>query len=329
MSQTNHNTDSEEPERTDGAQLSQIATHTPNKPQSNDKTEPPPKQNIAKGLAMMIACGLFIGTSSVLFRVYGENLPELECAFFRGAIGFVILLILMGSGIKKIPIGNRKGLLFLRGFFGSVASMLYIWAIYHMEVALANGLNQTSPIFVCICASIFLRERFGWWIYLCVAIAFAGMTMIVSPDFSTINSAAIVAVLSAVLSAFAYTIIKKLQTTEQSDTIVLWFFGMSTLLPIFTIPFSKPWQIPNWQDALGLLSAGVTCLIGQQFMTRAYRYAPATIVAPFIYVSTLSTLVIRYIIWNELPNANSLLGCAIIIMCAIGIGILPKNKKTA
>ncbi len=289
-------------------------------------SEQKPTNNVPLALTYMISAGVFIGISSAMIRGFSEGLPPLETAFFRGFVGFVILVTLMGTGVKKIPLGNRKKLLFLRGLFGSLASILYVWAIYHMELGLANGLNQTSPIFVCLCAAIFLRERFGWWIYLTVLFAFFGMTLIVSPDFSTLNLAALVDVLSAILSAFAYTCVKKLQATETSDTIVLWFLGMSSLVPLFSIPFA-PWQMPEMTNFLGLIGAGVTCLLGQQLMTRAYRFAPATIVAPFIYMSTLSSLFISYFVWDELPGTISLIGCGIIIVCAIGIGVLPKNHS--
>lgn len=287
--------------------------------------EDKPQTNIPRAILTMVCAGLFVGISSAMIRAYGVGLPEFETAFFRGIVGFVVLLTLMGTGVKRISIGNNRRLLFFRGLFGSLASMLYVWAIYHMQLGLANGLNQTSPIFVCLCAAIFLKERFGWWIYLTVCIAVFGMMLIVTPDFSSINFAALVAVLSAVLSAFAYTCIKKLQATEESDTIVFWFLGMSSLVPVFTIPF-MPWQMPTLPNFIGLMGAGLTCLIGQQFMTRAYRYGPATIVAPFIYTSTISSLFISYFIWDELPSVQSLVGCAVIIIAAIAIGILPKNE---
>ena len=275
----------------------------------------------------MVCAALFISTGAILIRAFGQGIPEIECAFFRGMVGFSFLLILMLTRIKRIPIGNNKKLLFLRGFFGSLGAILYVWSIYHMEVGLANGLNQTSPIFVAIFAAILLKERFRWWIYAIIAIAFFGMTLIVSPDFSTINVAALIAVLSAVLSGLAYTCIKKLQSTEQSDTIVLWFMGMCTLLPLFSIPF-VPWKMPEIHNFIGLIGAGFSSLLGQIFMTKAYKYAPATIVAPFIYISTLMTLLICYFLWGELPSPMSLIGCGIIITSAIGLGVLPKNTAS-
>ena len=290
-------------------------------------SEPRPTTNIPKALTLMVTAGLFIATSSAMIRGFGVGLPELESAFFRGATGFVILLLLMGTGVKKIPLGNNKKFLFFRGFFGSLASILYVWAICHMELGLANGLNQASPIFVCLCAALFLGERFGWWIYLTVFVAFFGMLLIASPDFTSWNFAALMALLSAIVSAIAYTFVKKLQSTETSDTIVLWFLGMSALLPLFSLPFTD-WVMPPASDFAGLLGAGITCMFGQQLMTRAYRYAPATIVAPFIYASTISSLIIGYFVWGEFPCTRSLIGCGIIIVAAIAIGLLPKARRT-
>ena len=285
-----------------------------------------PNQTL-RAILLMVCAAVFISTGAILIRAFGKGLPEIEYAFFRGMIGFSFLLILMLTRIKRIPIGNNKKLLFLRGLFGSVGAILYVWSIYHLEVGLANGLNQTSPIFVAIFAAILLKERFGWWIYAIIGVAFVGMTLIVSPDFSTIHFAALMAVFSAVLSGLAYTCIKKLQSTEQSDTIVLWFMGMCTLVPLFSIPF-VPWQMPATTNLLGLTGAGFASLLGQIFMTQAYKSAPATIVAPFIYISTLMTLLICYLLWGELPSMSSLVGCGIIITCAIGLGVLPKNRST-
>ena len=284
------------------------------------------ESNTPKAIALMCFAGLIIGISSVILKASGDGIPSMECAFFRVVVGFVFLLAMSASGIRKTPIGSRKGLLFLRGFLGAVASMAYVWAIPRMDLALANGLNQTSPIFVCIFAAIFLGERFRWWIYALVLMAFVGIAIVIRPDVSGFNIAAIIAVSSAVFSGLAYTCVRKLQKTESSETIVMWFMGVSTLLTPVTA-LGEPWVMPVGWQLFGLVMVGVTTLIGQIFMTRAYRYAPATIVAPFIYVSTFSTLVIAFLLWGEMPDALTLVGCGIVITSAILIGILPNQRK--
>jgi len=76
------------------------------------------------------------------------------------------------------------------------------------------------------------------------------------------------------------------------------------------------------------MGAGLTAFIAQLLMTSAYRYAPATIVAPFIYLSTFSSIIIAFIIWSELPTFWALVGCAITILCTILIGVLPHQQTS-
>ena len=291
-------------------------------PDSQDKKL---ETNIPRAIILMCGAGLMFGVSSAILKACSPDIPTSECAFFRSVVGFIILLSLALTGIRKTPIGKRKGILFLRGFFGAIASLAYVWAIPRMDLALANGLNQTSPIFVCIFAAIFLGERFRWWIYALVLLAFGGIALVLRPDVSGVNIAAILALASAVISGLAYTCLRFLQKTESPNTIVLWLQGLMMLSALVMGIFEK-WTCPHGWVLFGLFMVGLTAFFAQMLMTRAYHYAPATIVAPFIYISTISSLIIAFAIWGELPGVLSLVGCAIIIIAAVLIGVLPGRR---
>lgn len=280
--------------------------------------------NPPKAILLMCCAGLLFGISSALLKTASVQVPTFECAFFRTFVGFAILLGLSLTGVKKTPAGNRKPLLFLRAVLGGIAALAYIWAIPRIELGLANGLNQTSPIFVCIFAAIILKERFKWWNYLLVLLAFVGILLIVQPGVDGLNAVALVALGSGILSALAYVCVRILQKTDSSQTIVMWLLGMTALLSILTI-FWEPWVIPDWPTLGLLILTGLTAFGGQLLMTHAYRFASATIVAPFIYMSTFSSLVIAFVLWGENPGLAALLGCAIIVIASVLIGVL--NRK--
>ena len=290
-----------------------------------ESSRPKLENNIPRAIFLMCGAGLMFGVSSALLKGFSEGIPSSEAAFFRAVVGFLILSGLAVTGVRKTPIGNRKGILFLRGFFGAIASLAYVWAIPRMDLALANGLNQTSPIFVCIFAAIFLRERFKWWTYVLVLCAFGGIALVVKPDVTGVNSAALLALASAVISGLAYTCLRFLQKTESPNTIVWWLQGLMTLSALCMGIF-EDWAMPDVWTFGGLILVGLTAFFAQMLMTRAYHYAPATIVAPFIYISTISSLVIAYFAWGELPGMTALAGCAVIIVSAVLIGILPGKK---
>lgn len=297
-------------------------------PHTNAAASAPKRDNPRRAILLMCGAGLTFGVSSAFLKECTETINPFECAFFRTGVGFFILIAMTAMGFRQRTIGNNVGLLGLRGLLGAVGALSYIWSISRLELGLANGLNQTSPIFVCIFAAIFLGERFNWRIYATVAAAFAGISLIVNPDFGGINPAAAVGLGSGIFSALAYTCVRVLQKTDTSETIVMWLLGVSTIAAACSA-FFVPWTMPRGATWLFLIGAGLTAFIAQLLMTSAYRYAPATIVAPFIYLSTFSSIFIAFFVWHELPTFWALVGCGITITCTILIGVLPHDRTKA
>src|SRR5688572_21567289 len=88
------------------------------------------------------------------------RLPADEIVFFRSAVSMALTIVWMLP--RRIPVlGNRKALLFLRGFVGFVALWCYAKALGFMPLTNAVVLQYTNPVFAALFAALFLRERFG------------------------------------------------------------------------------------------------------------------------------------------------------------------------
>lgn len=282
------------------------------------KLPPPVQASTPKAIVLMLCAGLLFATSGIAIKASAQELPALEAAFFRNAVGLAIILALAALGIKKIHPPKRTAMLFLRGLFGTLGLICFVWAILHMDLGLATALNQASPIYVAILAAIFLNERFRWPGYAFIGLAFFGLTLIVSPDFSNISSEALIALASGIFAGIAYIFVRILRSSESPDTIVLSFMAIGTIIPL-CFYFLDPWIMPAPANFLGLLAAGLSGYLAQLALTHAYRYAPATIVSPFIYASTLTSLLLAFLLYNERPPYTALIGCALVILAAIGI----------
>lgn len=77
----------------------------------------------------------------------------------------------------------------------------------------------------------------------------------------------------------------------------------------------------------GILAIGALGAAAQYAFLVAYRYAPATVLAPFDYTQILFALVIGYFAWGETPLPQSFLGGAVII--ASGIFIWWRERRLA
>ena len=78
-------------------------------------------------------------------------------------------------------------------------------------------------------------------------------------------------------------------------------------------------------DRLFLVLAGLLGGMGQILLTSSYRYAEASLVAPFEYVSMLLALLIGWFVFGEAPTLVMLAGAALVI--AAGILIIWRERQ--
>jgi drug/metabolite transporter (DMT)-like permease len=73
------------------------------------------------------------------------------------------------------------------------------------------------------------------------------------------------------------------------------------------------WVWPNAQQLGILLMMGFFGGVGQLFMTESYRYAQASLTAPFDYTSIIWAVILGYIAFGEVPGPSVWAGSAIVI----------------
>jgi drug/metabolite transporter (DMT)-like permease len=63
-----------------------------------------------------------------------------------------------------------------------------------------------------------------------------------------------------------------------------------------------------------LLVLGLLATVGHFILIRAFDYAPATLLAPFVYTQLLWTMLVGALVFGEFPDGWSLVGMAIIVL---------------
>ena len=66
-----------------------------------------------------------------------------------------------------------------------------------------------------------------------------------------------------------------------------------------------------------LLLLGVTGAAQQILLSYSFRYADASLLAPFEYLSLPLALIVGFIFWSEMPNSISLFGAGAILACGM------------
>ena len=263
-----------------------------------------------KGILLMILASLSFALMASAVK-YSGDLPTVQKVFFRNFVG----LMVSGTMIYFQP-GTFKGKnipgLISRSIFGLLGVFFYFYAIDHIPLADAVVLNQTSPFFVVIMSAVFLKERIRRFQIPAILMAMLGVSLIIQPEFDASVLPAVVALLSAIFAATAYTTIRHLRLTDRPQIIVFYFtlFSVIVTFPFLLLGyFEKPSAI----QVASLLAVGIFATSGQLLMTFAYRFSEAGDLSIYSYGKTVFSVVIGIVIWIEIPNLLSFIGIGAIL----------------
>ncbi len=74
-----------------------------------------------------------------------------------------------------------------------------------------------------------------------------------------------------------------------------------------------------------LVAIGVIGGLSHIFLTESYRYAPASVVAPFDYVTLLWAFLFGYVLFGEIPTLYVYVGAAIV--AASGLFVIWRERR--
>ncbi|MBZ0124554.1 MAG: DMT family transporter [Roseovarius sp.] len=270
---------------------------------------------------------LFVAMAA-LIKATADHVPPGEAVFFRSFFAIPVILGWLAvrrdlrTGLRVTdPMGH-----FWRGFVGTSAMGLGFAGLGLLPLPEATALGYAKPLLVVVFAAMFLDERVGIFRLGAVALGMAGVLIVLSPRLTTLGGpemhtaeavGAVVVLGGATCAALAQIYIRKLVQTEQTSAIVFYFSLTAAVLSLLSLPFG--WVVPAPREAAMLAMAGLLGGTAQILLTSAYRFADASVIAPFEYASMLFALAIGYTVFDEMPTPPMLLGAAVIIVAGIVI----------
>ncbi len=275
----------------------------------------------------LCAVVLFIIMSS-LIKAASDQVPPGEAVFFRSFFAIpvtVVWLVMLGQLSTGLRVKSIWGHL-RRGIAGTVAMAMMFAGLALLPLPEVTALGYTSSLLIVIFAALFLGEKVGVFRISAVCAGLIGVLIILAPKLSVFGGApvetsqvigAVVVLVGATCAAIAQITIRTLVQTEHPAAIAFYFSVTATVLSALTFPFG--WVLPTGWLVVQLVLAGVLGGAAQIFLTLSYRYADASVVAPFDYASMLFALGIGYFIFDEAPTGPMLIGAGMIAAAGIAI----------
>jgi drug/metabolite transporter (DMT)-like permease len=278
--------------------------------------------NFRFAISIKLVSVLLFALMSVLVRHLGDRIPLGQMVFFRSAFGLVpIVAIYAWRGELATAFRTRRPLGHVtRGCISVVGMFLNFAALARLPLVDATAISFAGPFVTVALAALILKEPVRTYRWCAVAAGFAGVMVMLWPylDIGALASVgstattigAACAVSSAVTNSGAVIQTRRLTDSETTSSIVFNFSLICALISLLSLPFA--WRTPSAADAAALAAIGILGGMSHLLLTESYRYAPASVVAPFDYVSLLWAFFFGFVLFGEIPSSYVYAGAVII-----------------
>ncbi|MGL4426229.1 MAG: DMT family transporter [Alphaproteobacteria bacterium] len=264
--------------------------------------------------------------NDTMVKCAGNRLSPLEISFFRFLFSTLTLLPFMLARGKQAFVTRHIGAHAIRGTLLFLAVIPWCYGVVALPLTLATTISFTTPLFVLIFAAIFLKEKVGWQRSFATLIGFLGILLSFQPSLEGFNTTAIFLVASTVMFATLDIINKKLLNADEGFLPMLFYSALGTTL------LSLPLGILNWTTpllneflCLFVLGAGANLLLF--CLLKAIAACDISALQPLRYTELVFSGSLGFILFQEIPNASTLLGAACIIPSTLYIACYETRQQ--
>ena len=275
----------------------------------------------ARALLLALAGFACLNVGDALVKTMGGQWPGTAISALRYAAGT------LGLGIALAVIRGRAGfvcprpwLQFGRGFAISVASVSFFMAVQAMPLASATSIQFTSPMLTAVLSALFLKERAPAAVWVAIALAFAGVLMVLRPEISALGLAAFLPLMSA-LGMAGFMIFNRMAAGD-APLLEMQFLGAAAATPLLlaaaTIGHMSGMPalhvpMPDASIILRCLGVALTGTISHFLIFMATTRASAAVIAPMVYVQLFVAAGFGWLWFDDVPDLPAMGGAALIV----------------
>ena len=290
----------------------------------------------SKGIILILIAMSLFSMQDALIKFIFEQSALYEIFFGRYLVAAIVLFIYLSFKGQKVSLKTHYPLLtFIRVLLHFIAFSTFFISITYMQLATANALFFSCPVFVSIFAKFFLKEFIGIRRWSAIAFGFMGVLIVLNPNFSDFEYRNLLPVLSALFYAASMTITKYTSDKDDVNTQLYYFYLIALILCGIIYLFMGNGQFNSsdfdpttqfifreWFSNFDytwkfILFFGVAASIAFVCIFSAYIVASPSVVSLFEYSLIIMSMIPGYFLFNEIPSLRTLIG----VICIISAGV--------
>jgi drug/metabolite transporter (DMT)-like permease len=264
------------------------------------------------------------------------GVPLLILSWFRFAVHLVLITALMVSRRDYALFKSKAaGFQWLRGLTMVAATLLIFKSLSYLPQAETMAIVFMAPLIMLALAPWLLGEsqRVSRWI--AAGVGFVGVLIVIRPG-SGLDPIGVALALTATFVVALQHICTRRLAVDHPFTTLVWsgMIGtgfLSVLLVWPGVTIAPLFELLGPKDWLILMSTGILGSVGHLLQIQAYRLAPASVIAPFIYLQITAATTVGWLVWGHFPDPVTWLGIGIICGSGLAIGFYEwrtRNRQT-
>jgi drug/metabolite transporter (DMT)-like permease len=264
--------------------------------------------------------------STAKYMATVSKLPLSQVVWLRFVSQLCLMLLVLGVvAIPRLLTTRRLWHQLFRSSLMLLSTALNFLALKSLRLDQTQTVYFLAPFVVALLAGPFLGEWVGWRRMVAIVVGFSGILVVVRPGFAALDPALLFAFGSMVCYAVFMLLTRYLATYDTPDVTLFYSMiaGVVVMAPLAIHDWVWPDRLSTW---LLLMSMGFWGGVGHFIFIIAYRHAPASVLAPFIYLGLITHTTAGYLVFGQVPDLWTLVGASIVI--ASGVYLLHRERVT-
>jgi drug/metabolite transporter (DMT)-like permease len=266
-------------------------------------------------LAAMAAMCAIWGYSWIVMKIALRHAHPFDFAAQRLVLGAVLLFAVVAATGRRLALSSYR----MAAVLGFVQVGAFVMLTHYALLAAGPGktsvLTYTMPFWMIVFAHLMIHERMRGAQWLSVALAFAGLVLIVSPWKLASLEGSLLAVGAGAVWALAAVMSKRWPTKDAEPlTFTAWQLAFGSI-PLVLLALLHPHEGVRWNGEYGLAlaySAVFATSAGWWLWTYVLSHAPAGVTGLNTLAIPVIAVIASWLQLGERPPPHELLGMALI-----------------
>lgn len=272
-----------------------------------------------RGSALMIVAMLGFAFEDMFIKLIAGALPVGEILILLGGGGGIVFaFIARAYGDKLWSRDLLRPVVLIRNAGEVVGTLGFVTAVALTPISSASAILQATPLAVTIGAALFLGETVGWRRWLAIGAGLCGVLLVVRPGLDGFDVNSLFAVQGVIGLAIRDLATRRVPRTITSRQLATYAFLVLVPTGAIVMWFAQtPMVMPEPVNIARLIAAVIVGVAAYYMLVAATRIGQMSLIAPFRYTRLVFALTIGLVVFDENPDALTLLGAAIIVTSGI------------